>query len=159
MPRLAAECEVNMICKSCGRTIEKENANFCDYCGSSLREQRMEDFYKADTQNVSTAGNNAAGSNTAAATEEKPITFRNWMGSMLLPFIPIFGWLIYLIALLYWSFSGKVTNSKKNWARATLIIVIISFILLIFYFDMMFQQLAANGIDINSFVQQLYSIQ
>ena len=30
-----------MICKVCGRTISNEEANFCEYCGASFRELRM----------------------------------------------------------------------------------------------------------------------
>lgn len=136
-----------MICKSCGRTIGNENANFCDYCGTSLREQS---YPEIDTAEVHP--------NEMEAVEgEKPISFGNWLGSMGLLFIPVIGGVVYAGMLIYWSLSDKVTESKKNWARATLIMVVLWIILMVFYFERALQQLTASGFDINSYMQQLYS--
>lgn len=134
-----------MICKSCGRTIENANANFCDYCGTSLREQGFQEFHTAEIHQKSEVKEN-----------EKPISFGNWFGSMILPFIPIVGSVLYLVMLLYWSFSGKVPASKKNWARASFIVLIMSIILVVFYLEWFMQQAGVNGVDINSYIQQLY---
>ncbi|MDF2870952.1 MAG: hypothetical protein K0R05_2527 [Anaerocolumna sp.] len=86
---------------------------------------------------------------------EKPLPMSNWLGSMMLPFIPIIGGVAYIIMLVYWGFGGKAPESKKNWARASLIVIAVSLILLVFYFSVGLQQLEASGFDINSYMQQI----
>lgn len=135
----------DMFCKSCGRMIENENANYCEYCGTLLKEQSFQEFRSAEVYQ----------NEKEEKEEEKPITFGNWAGSMLLPFIPIFGPIVYVVMLIYWSISDKTVKSKKNWARATLVIVVLSLFLLVAYFNWAMQQLVASGFDINTYMQQL----
>lgn len=144
-----------MVCESCGRTVVNENANFCDYCGASLREQKNLNIQRGEVYQQNNTVS-STGSETVIKGEEKPITFGNWLVSMLIFFIPVVGWIIFPIMLLYWSFSGTGSQNKKNWARATIVTGIVAIIILIGYLGVGLQQLAASGMDINSYMQQFY---
>lgn len=112
-----------MNCKVCGRNIEREEANFCEYCGASLR----------DTVEAAEVQSNAAEQIVSVdKTGEKVITFQNWLGVMMLPLIPFVGSLIYIVMMFIWAFGGNVPKSKKNWARANLIVTAIGFLLLVY---------------------------
>jgi|GEM_PF-363125 hypothetical protein len=145
-----------MICKSCGRTIDNENSNFCFYCGTSLKEGREGDFVSGPVSGNQEYSKGIINSTTIADVKdgEKPLSMSNWLGSMMLPFIPIIGGIAYIIMLVYWGFGGKAPASKKNWARASLIVIAVSLILLVFYFSVGLQQLEASGFDVNSYMQQ-----
>ena len=56
------------------------------------------------------------------STSEPPVGVGEWIGSMILRAIPVVG----LIMMLVWSFSHSTNPSKRNWARAQLIIAIVS---------------------------------
>lgn len=173
-----------MVCNSCGRTSGNENANFCDYCGASLKGKdtyvAVENAYSGESQadvskdsysntfsyssgNVESQGNSQAprtvyGGNYVPNTEdgnEKPVSFWNFLGSMLIPFIPIVGPIVYLVMLLVWSFGSDTNPSKKNWARAMLVFGIICFaiaIIFIIYISMMI--LNSGGME--SFMNEYY---
>jgi hypothetical protein len=167
----ARRWEFIMICKVCGRMIQNEEANFCEYCGASFRpgmDNRVlesehvsnSNSHGQDTtrqQSLDQAGpsqngpwqttyeQNGYGSNPMkdqvlgrfftqnsntnvqgnTAVQEKPMTLRNWLAVMLLGFIPLIGPYAFLALLLFWSFSKSVSPTRKNWARATLIVAII----------------------------------
>lgn len=138
-----------MVCKVCGRNSASDNPNYCEYCGSSFREKvpfRQDDFLFTNTQQdkVNTAAN------------EKNISFGNWLGSMLLPFIPFVGIFVYIVMLFVWAFGNDTPPSKKNWARATLIITAVSIILLIIMFTSAMTELINSGMDINQYMQSFY---
>lgn len=135
-----------MICNSCGRSAANDNANFCDYCGASLKEgsSRVEHI-DMDRSKVM---------EERKVEGEKPISFLNWLGTMLLPFIPLVGPIIYLVMLLVWSFGSDSNPSKKNWARATLIVMIISFLILIVFFTSTIMSFLNNGMDLNSYMNE-----
>lgn len=171
-----------MVCNSCGRTSGNENANFCDYCGASLKgkdtyvatengnsgERQLE--ARVDStgsslfgKNVEGQGNDQApqtvyGGSYVPSTEdasEKPVSFWNFLGSMLIPFIPIVGPIVYFVMLLVWSFGSDTHPSKKNWARATLVFGIISVgiaIIFLVYFVMM----VLNSGGMEGFVNEYY---
>ncbi|NLK27833.1 MAG: hypothetical protein GX306_05770 [Clostridiales bacterium] len=120
-----------MVCNTCGRHTQNENANFCEYCGSSFRENIQDTFYAVPQgQPVGQAGNMAQ----EKEAYEPPISFMNWLGTyaiILLPtFIP-FGWIISLVMLCVWAFTKNTSTSKRNWSRATLIFSILYFIIFI----------------------------
>ena len=142
-----------MVCKVCGRTIANEEANFCEYCGASFRngaENIYPEFQYQNTNNYQgnnqysqnnthhMQGNRAYGANpfqpggNANASEmqgnvvEKPMTFGNWMMVMILPFIPMIGQIAYLAVLFMWAFGVKTPPTKKNWARATLVMLVVA---------------------------------
>lgn len=138
-----------MECRVCGRKIANEEAHFCEYCGASLRENTVPETpvspYTGQngTYNVSAAGQNpnayentqipgmkrqpAADMNSGM---ESPITFKGWIGIMLLPFIPMIGTFIYFAILFTWAFGSNASQTRKGWARATLLVLLVSAVLL-----------------------------
>jgi hypothetical protein len=122
-----------MECQVCGRN-NQGNANFCENCGNSLRTDNYEnqggDYYQQPyySQEMNNQGVNP--------TEEKetPISFKSWLGTLLLPLIPFVGGLIYIVMLFVWAFDNNTPQSKKNWARASLLVSLIGFVLVMIFF-------------------------
>lgn len=160
-----------MICKICGRTVQNEEANFCEYCGASFRpgmdnrvpeSERLSDTisngqggigqpslgqesiaqngswqsdhgqssYGSNSMNGQAMGGYTNNSNPTycqsnVASNEKPMSVGNWLAVMLLGFVPLIGPYAFLALLFFWSFSKSVPPTKKNWARATLIVALI----------------------------------
>jgi heme/copper-type cytochrome/quinol oxidase subunit 2 len=63
--------------------------------------------------------------------EEKPVTILDWLLTMLIMTIP----LINLIMLIVWAFDSGTNPSKSNWAKASLIWMLISVVLMILLFS------------------------
>lgn len=160
-----------MICKICGRTVQNEEANFCEYCGASFRpgmdnrvpeSERLSDTitnaqggigqpsigqesigqnsswqsnpghtsFQGNSMNGHVAGSYSNYGNTTygqsnTEMKEKPMSLGNWLAVMLLGFVPLIGPYAFLGLLFFWSFSKSVPPTKKNWARATLIVALI----------------------------------
>ena len=163
-----------MRCNNCGRNTQNEEANFCEYCGSSFRESRLSPNPAAPReQNYTEASGNfqevmamkmsdkVMGQETSQAENiEKPITFLNWLGTYGILFVPLIGGLIFFVMLFVWAFSGATPASKKNWARVTLIFIAVAFIILITYLvtvvsSPMFQEMMSGSFDYNSFYNGL----
>lgn len=170
-----------MICKNCGRTVQNEEANFCEYCGAPFRPgmdyRVLESAHLSDTssngqgvkeqqglgqgsdQNApwsSNYGQSPYGSNSMnrqaigdisiqnstanrqknTEVHEKPMTLGNWLAVMLIFFIPPIGPYAFLALLFFWSFSKSVSLTKKNWARATLIVFLILLVLVVMMLSM-----------------------
>ncbi len=98
-----------MRCAMCGREITNPNANYCDYCGTSVRE----DVYREVQPEAKMTS-----AETPKADRVPTVYF---FGVMCLPFFPLVGAFAYLGILLYWAFAPKITDSRKSFARATLI--------------------------------------
>lgn len=159
-----------MICNNCGRQIQNEAANFCEYCGFSFREQTQaarpeggQNFNsKPDMQQgpvpVSVFGQPRTAMQQPGISE-KPISFLSWLGTYALLLVPYVGWLIFIIMLFVWAFGNNTPVTKKNWARVTLIFVgivtvfVILFII-IFYVPML-QQIMSGNFDYNSYYENL----
>lgn len=60
---------------------------------------------------------------------DKPISLGEWIWTLILSAIPI----VNFIMLLVWSFSSGTNRSKKNYARATLILSIIGIIFYVIF--------------------------
>jgi hypothetical protein len=56
---------------------------------------------------------------------QAPITVGDWVVTLLIMFIP----LVNLIMLFVWAFSGGTNLSKANWAKATLIWMLVGLVL------------------------------
>lgn len=108
-----------MICKICGRQIENEHANFCENCGESLRENKGFEYREPinPTPAIPTQ---------TSVVESNEISFKTFLGIMLLQIIPGFGWLIYVVVLLTWAFGNKRSQTHKNFAKASLIFALLS---------------------------------
>lgn len=141
-----------MVCKVCGRTIANEEANFCEYCGASFRpgsDNKIDETAASNAQQQYTSApsfeGSADGTNARQGTfeqgfktfgsmygqnqgntqqsAERPMTFGNWIAIMLLPFIPVVGSIAFIALLFVWSFNKSVPATRKNWARATLVML------------------------------------
>lgn len=63
----------------------------------------------------------------AAPAEEpkKPVTVGGWIVRSLIPAIPVFGWIAYLVFLFVWMSNKKREASFRNWAKAQLLVLLI----------------------------------
>lgn len=166
-----------MVCRTCGRMIANENANFCEYCGtatdmaregsvdysgnaaggaeggsyrSSFGQASQYGAYGADYGRQSAAGHHPAGepglsgilNGTAGLAEaENSMGFSHWLVILLLPMIPMIGMFAYLALLLIWAFGHTASKTRKSWARATLIVTVLSFFMAAY----MLQALLGSG--------------
>ncbi|MBQ9120391.1 MAG: zinc ribbon domain-containing protein [Lachnospiraceae bacterium] len=64
--------------------------------------------------------------------KEGSMSMLQWLGIMLLPFVPMVGAFAYLIVLLTWGFGKTATKTRKSWARATLIMLVIAFVMMFY---------------------------
>lgn len=154
-----------MVCNSCGRSTANENANFCDYCGASYKEVvfiQNEDKYKADSLKESSVVGGVEKESNVVGEQEESISFGNWVGSLLLPFIPLVGPIINLVMMLVWAFGSDTSKTKRNWARASLIVIIvnivlivISIVLLIGLFMSSYTELINSGFDMEGYMNQI----
>jgi hypothetical protein len=168
-----------MKCNTCGRQLQNEDANFCEYCGASFREHthtilNAEPAERAYGETINqipgpinmqvSNGINGA-KNVDANGKDRSISFMNWLGTYALLLIPFVGGLIFLVMLFVWSFDGKASESKKNWARVNLIFTLIITIIIVVYlaavfsspmFQDMFQQMANGTFDYNTYYNNLY---
>ena len=101
-----------MYCKKCGGKIESY-ANNCAFCGTPVEKYDTNINYVVPQQK---------------ANDYRPMTTAKWLGLTLLPFIPGIGTIIYLILILKWAFGPTKDLTLKGFARANLIILIISII-------------------------------
>lgn len=151
-----------MMCKSCGRNIQNENANFCEYCGSSFREideNVVKPSYGYSTgnerENVSATTPQPMPPEAINISNAKPVSFLDWLGSYMIRFIPFVGQFVFFIMLIIWSVGNNVSESKKNWARAKLIysivwfiiIMLFIFLILMMYRDPTFQEMLNNEMN------------
>lgn len=138
-----------MVCKACGRSIENEEANYCEYCGTSLRSNAT--IVQNDTiqeRNDKSSEN----SKVNAEDNETAISFGNWVGTMLLPFIPFVGIFIYLVMMCVWAFGSDTPKSKKNWARASLIVGVIAIIIILFMVTTTMMDILNSGVDLETYM-------
>ena len=63
-----------------------------------------------------------------------PLTVGDWIITSIIFSIPIVGF----IMLFIWGFGSKTHPSKANWAKATLIIIGISFVIILLFFGSIF---------------------
>lgn len=154
-----------MVCNTCGRHTQNEEANFCEYCGSSFRENRIAaDFVTMQNQAAGQSVMQQTGQDMNREVLEKPISFLQWLGTyaiLFLPmFIPLIGWVVPLVMLFVWAFANNQSVSKRNWSRATLIYILVNLIIGIFYIITMlksplFQSIFSGALDLSN-IQNIY---
>lgn len=154
-----------MVCNTCGRHTQNEEANFCEYCGSSFRENRIAaDFVAMQNQAAGQSVMQQTGQDMNREVLEKPISFLQWLGTyaiLFLPmFIPLIGWVVPLVMLFVWAFANNQSVSKRNWSRATLIYILVNLIIGIFYIITMlksplFQSIFSGALDLSN-IQNIY---
>jgi hypothetical protein len=137
-----------MVCRSCGRDSQNQNANFCEYCGASFREGVVNEF--ASTPNESNSYQSGTGNASVPAPaisaqgqgeSKKPVSYLNWLGTYCIMLIPVVGGIVFLIMLIVWSVSSNISESKRNWARATLTYIIIMLIIALIIWSMFMSML------------------
>ena len=143
-----------MVCQACGRNTENENANYCEYCGTSYRENKNVIYESVEKENIRTSEI----VEKSIENEEKSTSFKNWLGSMLLPFIPGVCLIIYIVMLFVRAFSSETPKSKKNWARASLIVGVIGFIFIVYFLMSTTMDLINSGFDFNSYMNQINKV-
>lgn len=148
-----------MKCNTCGRQIHNEAANFCEYCGASFREQAQaatsqgigSPFHNRQVMPEQTPYTMSGFQQNVQQTigKEKPISFAEWIGFYAVLLVPILN----IVVLAIWAFGYNTTASKKNWARATLIfIIVVSLILITLFIQWMIY--AMNTPMYQEFLQQ-----
>ena len=122
-----------MKCHTCGRQIQNESANFCDYCGASFREHvqatpvsGMGQPFLSRPYTAESVPNTSAGMQPAAAGQPSLQEWLRRYAILLVPFANI-------AMLLIWAFSDTTPIAKKNWAKATLIFFAFVFLLFLGY--------------------------
>jgi hypothetical protein len=155
--------EVNqMICNTCGRQTQNEEANFCEYCGSSFRENI--DMLGPTVIKEQRAGQPREKAASQQEATERPISFLQWLGMYAILFVPLFipfiGWVIPLVMLFVWAFANNTPVSKKNWSRATLIFLLVYLIVAVFVITSMirnpiFQEMMTGTFDLNK-IRSMY---
>ena len=73
--------------------------------------------------------------------ENRPMSVADWVGSILLLLIPIAN----IVLLFVWAFGGNAPLSKRNWARAQLIWMLIAFVLVFLFYVTIFSTLYRGG--------------
>lgn len=150
-----------MVCNTCGRHKQNEEANFCEYCGASFRGDNGHDIEPANNYNSQYGTGNTSIPTPPPMPEainvnqkEKTVSMLEWLGTYLIMFIPLVGGIVFFVMLLIWSFSNTIPTSKKNWARATLIfyviMIIILIVLLAFYIPALDSSMFNNMLNIET---------
>lgn len=158
-----------MKCNTCGRQTQNEEANFCEYCGSSFRERPQTSYHMSQSEtanqqmNQHNDGAAVTSGNAVNATQnakDKPVSFLNWLGTYGLMLIPLAGGLIFFVMLFVWSFDNKTPESKKNWARVTLIFSTVLILFIIGYIVVvmsspMFRDMMNGTFDYNTYFESI----
>ena len=100
-----------MYCSKCGKELPL-NASVCPDCGAAQAEN--------DIKEVSAKN---------AASGDFVISMGEWFVTILLTWIPIVG----LVMMFVWGFGGGTNSTKKNWARANLIWMVVGIVLSILF--------------------------
>ncbi len=66
---------------------------------------------------------------TNSPQSDSPMTLSDWLVTILITMIPIVGIIMFFV----WAFSSNTNPSKKTWAQATLILVLITTLLFMLF--------------------------
>lgn len=67
--------------------------------------------------------------NLSANENTKTMSYTEWALTIFISSLPIIG----IIMLLVWAFGGDTNIHKKNWAKGSLLIALIGFVLIFFF--------------------------
>ena len=112
-----------MVCPNCGKEVAP-GTRFCESCGAKLEEQSTQNsgYYASPVQSAP---------QPQASVNREPVTAGGYILRYLINLIPLVGWLIYIVMLFVWAGDKTKEESFNNWAKAQLIIILISVILVI----------------------------
>ena len=114
-----------MQCTVCGREIANPNANYCDYCGTAVGSEMYREVQPKQAVT------------NPDETKADRVSTKAFLGVMCLPFVPLVGSFAYLGILFYWAFASGITDSRKSFARATLIYTVVVLIFLFIFMGAM----------------------
>lgn len=119
-----------MICSRCGKN-NPDDARFCDGCGNTLQSAPQNQGYSAPVpppppqyqqpqyqQSVQQPG-------YTPKVDNSTLSVGQYIGMHLLMLLPFVGFIL----LLVWAFSSDTNINKKNWARARLILWLITVVI------------------------------
>lgn len=106
-----------MQCTMCGREITNPNANYCEYCGTAVGTMAYREVQPEPQRET--------------APKQDRVSTWVFLGIMALPMVPFVGSIAYLVFLFYWAFAPSIEDSRKSFARATLIYTAIMLVLVI----------------------------
>ena len=75
------------------------------------------------------------------------MSFVHWIVILLLPYIPMIGSFAYIVLLLVWAFGKTATTTRKNWARASLLLLLIGMILMVTMMPSLFAMLSEGDVS------------
>lgn len=144
-----------MVCNSCGRDIQNENANFCEYCGDSVKATNNYS-YQSGTGNASAPIPGPIPPQSIGINQqEQPVKFSNWLGTYMIRFIPFVGSLVFFVMLIIWSIGHDVSESKKNWARAQLVYKLITFVIFTLFFLWIISVLTSDPVFMDTWNKEM----
>lgn len=108
------------MCKTCGAEVN-DSAAFCGSCGARF-EYDGGGAAQPGYTNVQPAG--------GMPVSGPPMTVGGWIGRSLLMellnFVPLIGWIINIVLLCIWSGDNAKDQTFRNWAKAQIIVMLIS---------------------------------
>ena len=107
-------------CKVCGRRNPLADANFCYYCGASLKG----DAVPAAVQPVEREPEPVTEEDPTRV--QKPFTVKHWLGLFLCLLVPLYGWIAFLVIALISAFGANATEERRSFAKAFLIFLVIA---------------------------------
>lgn len=107
-------------CKVCGRRNPLADANFCYYCGASLKG----DAVPAVVQPVEREPEPVTAEDPTRV--QKPFTVKHWLGLFLCLLVPLYGWIAFLVIALISAFGANATEERRSFAKAFLIFLVIA---------------------------------
>lgn len=133
-----------MNCPNCGSELPP-NSKFCQTCGASVDNTAQASSAGVQNNTYNTSSNNNPYNNNPYGgmypmqpPTGYPMTIGGWIGRSLIPYIPLVGWLIYLIMLFIWSGDQTKELTFRNWAKAQLIVMAIIFGIVLIIFLILF---------------------
>lgn len=103
------------ICPNCRAQIS-DTATFCAVCGAQ----------QVPPANQPTAPMPPMPAPPYMQPAKQPISVGGWIGRSLIPYIPIVGSIVYLVMLFIWMGDDSKEETFRNWAKARLIVTLIS---------------------------------
>lgn len=117
------------VCKVCGHKNPLEEANFCYYCGASLREDGS-----TEPEAVSAASVKNASEEIDPTQVKRPFTTKQWLGMFMLLLIPLYGWIAFLVIAAISAFGANATEERRSFAKAFLIFLVVAVIAMYMFY-------------------------
>lgn len=141
-------------CKICGRKNPVEDANFCYYCGASLRDGEeglainasiIRERLGLELGTTATSEEDSAQEAFVPRSDEermllegKPFSKWKWFGTFLLLFIPVYGWIAFLVVMFISAFGTAATSERKEMAKGMLLFLAVFLVFMIITMVQMF---------------------